>query len=116
MGVTQAKPAGPPKSSVSGLASGSEKFELACPARKPPRVPYAYRNRGIKLSDTVVRLFELKLPLPAKSNSMKVRDSPQAVGVRVSTLSRVSRGLWTQTPLPRELAVLFGTLFPAVRI
>ena len=30
---------GPPKSSVSGLASGSEKFELACPARKPPSVP-----------------------------------------------------------------------------
>src|SRR5260370_17173576 len=106
MRVTPANPAGPPKSSVSGLASGSEKFEFACPARKPPRVPYAYRNRGIKLSDTVVRLFELKLPLPAKSNSMKVRDSPQAVGVRASTLSRVSRGPSTHPPLQPHPPVL----------
>src|SRR6202035_4021496 len=68
----------------------------------------------IKLSDTVVRLFELKVPLPAKSNSTKVRDSPHAVGVRVSTLRRVSRGLCEKEPLPREVAVLCGTKFPGV--
>ena len=62
----------------------------------------------------MVKLFELNVPLPAKSNSTKVRDSPQAVGVRVSTLRRVSRGLCEKFPLPRELAVLCGTRFPGV--
>src|SRR5215467_4164681 len=32
-------PAGPPKSSVSGSASESRKFDSAWPARKPPSVP-----------------------------------------------------------------------------
>src|SRR5437868_13551169 len=43
-----------------------------------------------------------KLLLPAQSNSINVRDSPQAVGVRVSTLSRDWSMPDEKTPLPRE--------------
>src|ERR1700722_6804167 len=44
----------------------------------------------------------LKPLAPAQSNSINVRDSPQAVGVRVSTLSRDWSGPDVNTLLPRE--------------
>src|SRR4249920_2832347 len=88
MRVTPASPTLPPKLMLSVLASGSAKFELAWPPSSPPRVAYAKRSRGTRLSVERPALLpgENWLPL-AQSNSMKVRASPQAVGVRVSKLT-----------------------------
>ena len=50
----------------------------------------------------LLRFWAAKLLQPDQSNSMNVRDSPQAVGVRVSMLILVCSGLNVKTPLPRE--------------
>src|SRR5215469_769818 len=93
----------PPNSIDSVSASASEKFEIAWPARNPPNVPYANLRRGRRLSPPACcSVWQLKLLHPEKSNSKKVRDSPQAVGVRVSMLILDCCGLNSKTPLPRE--------------
>src|SRR5215469_4440855 len=100
----------PPNSIDSVSASASEKFEIACPPRNPPNVPYANRRRGSRLSPPACcTVWQLKLLQPEKSHSKKVRDSPQAVGVRVSTLNRDCCGLNMKTPLPREWLADCGT-------
>src|SRR5215467_4735298 len=48
------------------------------------------------------RVWQLKLLQPDQSNSKNVRDSPQAVGVRVSMLILDCCGLHVNTPFPRE--------------
>src|SRR5919198_4472384 len=48
------------------------------------------------------RVWQLKLLQPDQSNSKKVRDSPQAVGVRVSMLILDCCGLNSKTPFPLE--------------
>src|SRR5690348_18019326 len=84
----------PPNSIDSVSASASEKLEIAWPARNPPNVPYANLRRGSKLSPPpCCRVLQLKSLQPAQSNSKNVRDSPQAVGVRVSMLMRDWLGL-----------------------
>src|SRR5207302_9669398 len=72
MRVTPALPLGPPKLMFSLSPSGSEKFELAWPASIPPRLAYAKRRRGTKLSvdNSALLPGENWLPL-AQSNSMK---------------------------------------------
>src|SRR5262252_2637633 len=93
----------PPNSIDSVSASASEKFEIACPPRNPPNVPYANLRRGTRLSPPACcKVWQLKLLQPEKSHSKNVRASPQAVGVRVSTLNRVCSGLAMNAPLPRE--------------
>src|SRR5215469_139103 len=93
----------PPNSIDSVSASASEKFEIAWPARNPPNVPYANLRRGTRLSPPpCCRVWQLKLLQPDQSNSKKVRDSPQAVGVRVSILILDWFGLNSKMLLPRE--------------
>src|SRR5207237_7602607 len=84
-------------------ASESEKFEMAWPAKNPPNVPYPNLKRGSRLSPpSCCSVWQLKLLQREKSHSRNVRASPQAVGVRVSTLNLVCCGLHVKTPLPRE--------------
>src|SRR6516162_8290199 len=47
-------------------------------------------------------VLQLKLLQPDQYHSQNVRDSPQAVGVRVSMSIRDCCGLNSNTPLPRE--------------
>src|SRR5215831_6555350 len=97
------EPMAPPKSTDSVSASASAKLEMAWPARNPPNVPYANLRRGTKLSPPpCCRVWQLKLVQPLQSISKNVRASPQAVGVRVSTLNLVCCGVHEKTPLPRE--------------
>src|SRR5215472_8952945 len=99
------EPMEPPNSIDSVSASASEKFEIAWPASNPPNVPYANLRRGRRLSPPACcSVWQLKLLHPEKSNSKNVRDSPQAVGVRVSMLILDCCGLNSKTPLPREVA------------
>src|SRR5262249_49070267 len=68
-------------------------------------VPYPNLKRGRRLSPpSCCKVWQLKLLQREKSHSRNVRASPQAVGVRVSTLNLDCCGLDVNIPLPREWA------------